>query len=126
MSALNNQSNEVGKVYSRPWGTYQTIALSTNYQAKIITVAPGGRLSLQKHTHRAEHWVVVQGQPTITVEGDIRAYEVNEAVFIPIGALHRLENFTQEPAAIVEVQIGNYLGEDDIVRIEDIYEREQY
>lgn len=123
---MSDSHNEVGKIYNRPWGTYQTIALvaDANYQVKIITVMPGGRLSLQKHARRAEHWVVVAGQPTITIDESVKAYAVNDAVFIPIGALHRLENFAKENAVIIEVQIGPYLGEDDIVRVEDIYKRE--
>lgn len=119
-------NNEVGKVYVRPWGNYQTIALGRNYQVKIITVNPGGRLSLQKHAQRAERWVVVQGRPTITIESSVKEYGINDAVFIPIGALHRLENFAaQELVVVVEVQMGEYLGEDDIVRVEDIYNRNE-
>ena len=116
--------NEIGKVYERPWGTYKTIDQHTGFQVKTITVKPGGRLSLQSHFKRAEHWVVVKGTPTVTVGEDARQYHVNEHIFIPIEAQHRLENLTDHEVAIVEVQIGDYLGEDDIVRYDDVYGRQ--
>jgi mannose-6-phosphate isomerase len=116
-------TNEIGKIYQRPWGTYQTLALSKNYQVKILTTNPGGRLSLQKHSKRAEHWVVVQGHPTITLDQTVKTYQVNDRIFIPQNTAHRIENLTAEPTIIIEVQIGEYLGEDDIVRLEDIYGR---
>jgi len=115
--------NEINKIYTRPWGTYQTLHLDAIYQIKIITVSPGGKLSLQKHSKRAEHWVVTEGQPTITIDDNVKVYKTNDHVFIPIEALHRIENTTAEIAQIVEVQVGTYLGEDDIVRIDDIYGR---
>jgi len=116
-------NNEVGKIYERPWGNYQTLALGKNFQVKIITVKPKGRLSLQKHAQRSEHWVVIKGNPTITVDKDTKTYQINDRIFIPIGAAHRMENLTTENAAVIEVQIGEYLGEDDIVRLDDIYGR---
>lgn len=116
-------ANEIGKIYERPWGNYQTLALAANYQVKIITVKPGGRLSLQKHAKRSEHWVVVAGKPTVTVDDKVKEYEVNTRIFIPVGATHRLENLAAQDAVVIEVQIGPYLGEDDIVRIEDVYGR---
>ncbi len=119
MTALN----ETGKTYTRPWGTYTTLEMADGYQVKSITVNPGGRLSLQSHFKRAEHWVVVKGKPTITIGETAREYHVNQAVYIPLETKHRLENFTQEPLTIVEVQVGGYLGEDDIVRYDDIYKR---
>lgn len=118
-----NQTNEVGKIYQRPWGTYQTLALAPGYQVKILTINLGGRLSLQKHFKRAEHWVVVKGTPTLTVGDETRIYHVNEKVYIPLEVMHRIENFANEESVLVEVQVGEYLGEDDIVRIEDIYGR---
>lgn len=120
---MSNAINEVGKTYERPWGTYKTLESGKNYQVKIITVNPGGRLSLQKHFKRAEHWVVIEGNPTITVGNSVKEYRVNDTVNIAIEENHRLENFTKKPAAIIEVQIGSYLGEDDIVRLEDVYHR---
>lgn len=115
--------NEVNKIYARPWGTYQTIAMSPGYQTKLITVIPGGILSLQKHFKRSEHWVVVKGTPTITIDDSKQEYQVNDHVYIPVESVHRLENHTDSPVAIIEVQIGDYLGEDDIVRLEDVYNR---
>lgn len=119
-----SESNEVGKVYERPWGTYKTLEMGDGYQVKIIEVAPGGRLSLQKHFKRSEHWVVIRGEPTITVGEETKQMRVNTAVYVPVETLHRLENFTDEIAAIIEVQIGSYLGEDDIERLDDIYHRQ--
>jgi len=116
--------NEIGKTYERPWGTYKTLELGDGFQVKRITVNPGGRLSLQKHFKRAEHWLVIQGKPTITVDDSRREYLPGESVDIAFESVHRLENFTQEPAAIIEVQMGAYLGEDDIVRLDDIYARD--
>ena len=115
--------NAVGKVYERPWGTYRTIELATGYQVKVITVNPGGQLSLQKHFKRTEHWVVVKGSPTFTIGDTKTIYHVNDYVYIEKEEVHRMENKTDAPCEIVEVQIGNYLGEDDIVRLEDIYNR---
>lgn len=117
------QINEVGKIYSRPWGTYQTLALGDGYQVKTVTVNPNGCLSLQKHYKRAEHWVVVEGTPTITIADLKKTYQINDKVYIPVETLHRIENTTSLPAKIIEIQIGSYLGEDDIVRVEDIYGR---
>lgn len=116
-------NNEVGKVYTRPWGSYETLRIENNYQVKSLIIQPGGRLSLQKHFRRAEHWVVVAGTPTLTVNDQSKVYQVNESVYIPKEAIHRIENFGKEPAKIIEVQVGDYLGEDDIVRIEDVYGR---
>lgn len=115
--------NEIGQIYTRPWGSYQTLALAAGYQVKILTIQPGGRLSLQKHFKRSEHWVVVAGRPTLTVGETQREYYVNESVYIPKEAVHRIENFTDELCTLIEVQVGDYLGEDDIVRIEDVYGR---
>jgi mannose-6-phosphate isomerase len=120
---MNNAINKIGQIYQRPWGSYQTIAQEPGYQAKIITVKAGGRLSLQKHFKRAEHWVVVAGVPTVTVGDNVKEYKINEHIYIPTEVQHRLENFTDEEVKIIEVQVGNYLGEDDIVRIEDVYDR---
>ncbi len=107
----------------RPWGNYDSIDTGTHHQVKRILVEPAGRLSLQSHAQRAEHWVVISGAPTITVDDVVANYAVGQHVFIPLGAKHRLENHTTEPVEIIEVQIGAYLGEDDIVRYEDIYGR---
>ncbi|PCJ33911.1 MAG: mannose-1-phosphate guanylyltransferase/mannose-6-phosphate isomerase [Cellvibrionales bacterium] len=110
------------KVY-RPWGFYDSIAANSRYQAKRIVVNPGARLSLQKHYHRAEHWVVVQGTGLVTRGDEELTLSVNESVYIPIGMKHRLENPGRIPLEIIEVQTGDYLGEDDIVRFDDQYGR---
>ena len=115
--------NEVGKTYERPWGTYRTLAFAAGYQIKTITVNPGGCLSLQKHFKRAEHWVIVKGTPTITVGDSIKDYEPNQHVFIPIEEIHRMENRTDSAVEIIDVQLGDYLGEDEILRLEDVYNR---
>jgi mannose-1-phosphate guanylyltransferase / mannose-6-phosphate isomerase len=107
----------------RPWGWYQVVDVGQGFQVKHIHVAPGGRLSLQKHAHRAEHWVVVAGSPLVTVGTQVQRARTNDHVFIPRGTIHRLENPEDEPVELVEVQSGAYLGEDDIERLEDAYER---
>jgi mannose-6-phosphate isomerase-like protein (cupin superfamily) len=115
--------NETGKTYERPWGSYKTLEMQNGYQVKLIQVIPGGRLSLQSHVHRAEHWVVAKGIATITINESVQEYLPNQAVFIPKNAKHRLENLGQESVELIEVQIGDYLGEDDITRYDDLYGR---
>lgn len=115
--------NEVGQTYTRPWGCYRTLALETGFQVKILTVNPGGRLSLQKHFQRSEHWVVVRGTPTLTIGEKVQEYQRDEVVYIPKEAKHRIENLTDAVCQLVEVQIGDYLGEDDIERFDDVYGR---
>lgn len=110
------------RVY-RPWGSYETIDLGPRFQVKRIIVNPGQRISLQKHARRAEHWVCVQGVARVTRGEDILTLRENMSTYIPVGCIHRLENPGAEPAHIIEVQSGDYLGEDDIVRIEDSYGR---
>ncbi len=110
------------RVY-RPWGSYEGIDLGERYQVKRITVNPGGKLSLQMHHHRAEHWVVVSGTASVTCGDKVTLLTENESVYIPIGTTHRLENPGKLPLHLIEVQSGSYLGEDDIVRFEDVYAR---
>jgi mannose-1-phosphate guanylyltransferase/mannose-6-phosphate isomerase len=110
------------RVY-RPWGYYQTIDFGTRYHVKRIVVNPGQWLSLQKHFHRAEHWVVVKGTAEVTIEDQVRSLYENESIYVPIGSVHRLANRGRIPLELVEVQVGSYLGEDDIVRLEDVYHR---
>jgi len=107
----------------RPWGSYQSLDEGVRYQVKRIVVKAGGRLSLQMHHHRAEHWVVVRGTARVTIGEEIKMLHENESVYIPIGARHRLENPGKIDLELIEVQTGSYLGEDDIVRIEDDYRR---
>jgi mannose-1-phosphate guanylyltransferase/mannose-6-phosphate isomerase len=107
----------------RPWGYYDSIDKGDRFQVKRIVVRPGGVLSLQKHHHRAEHWVVVRGTAEVTIGSDVKAVHENESIYIPIGAVHRLANQGKIPLELIEVQTGSYLGEDDIVRIDDVYKR---
>jgi mannose-1-phosphate guanylyltransferase/mannose-6-phosphate isomerase len=107
----------------RPWGSYRTIKMGENFQVKHIVVNPGGCLSLQKHHHRAEHWVVVSGTAHVVRGEDNVVLEANESIYIPREAVHRLENKGNVPLDLIEVQTGGYLGEDDIVRLEDVYGR---
>ena len=107
----------------RPWGYYQSIDRGERYQVKRIVVRPGGRLSLQKHYHRAEHWVVVRGAAEVTLDGVAQLIHENESIYLPIGSDHRLANPGKIDLELIEVQSGSYLGEDDIVRIEDVYNR---
>jgi mannose-1-phosphate guanylyltransferase/mannose-6-phosphate isomerase len=108
----------------RPWGYYESIDMGERFQVKRIVVVPGGVLSLQKHRHRAEHWVVVRGTAEVTIGDQVRAVHENESVYIPIGAVHRMANKGKIPLELIEVQTGSYLGEDDIERLEDIYKRD--
>jgi mannose-1-phosphate guanylyltransferase/mannose-6-phosphate isomerase len=107
----------------RPWGYYQGIDEGARYQVKRLMVKPGSKLSLQKHFHRAEHWVVVKGTAEVTVNDKVSTVHENESVYIPIGGVHRLANPGKIPLELVEVQVGSYLGEDDIVRLDDAYGR---
>jgi mannose-1-phosphate guanylyltransferase/mannose-6-phosphate isomerase len=107
----------------RPWGTYQNIYRDEGYQVKRITVNVGGQLSLQSHKHRAENWVIVQGIATVICGEKTLNLTKGESVFIPVGAKHRASNFGTEEVVFIEVQNGDYLGEDDIVRYEDVYVR---
>jgi mannose-1-phosphate guanylyltransferase/mannose-1-phosphate guanylyltransferase/mannose-6-phosphate isomerase len=107
----------------RPWGSYQSIDQGSRFQVKRIVVKQGGRLSLQMHHHRAEHWIVVRGTARVTVGDETKVVHENESTYIPIGAKHRLENPGKIDLELIEVQTGSYLGEDDIVRIEDDYRR---
>ncbi len=122
------QSNNRGecsdhrKVY-RPWGWYDSIECGEYFQVKRLHVNPGAKLSLQMHNQRAEHWVVVSGTATATNGEEILTLQEGESTYIPLGVTHSLENRTSDPLEIIEVQSGTYLGEDDIVRFEDIYGR---
>ena len=110
------------RVY-RPWGWYRVLEAGDGFQVKHIMVGPGAKLSLQRHTKRAEHWVVTGGRATVTVDDDTFQLEESGSVFIPVGAKHRLENDAETPLHLIEVQSGSYLGEDDIERFDDAYGR---
>jgi mannose-1-phosphate guanylyltransferase/mannose-6-phosphate isomerase len=107
----------------RPWGFYESLIQGDRFQVKRIVVSPGGKLSLQSHFHRAEHWVVVNGTARVTRDAETLILRENESVYLPLGCTHRLENPGRIPLTLIEVQSGAYLGEDDIVRVEDTYGR---
>ncbi|MBL4919339.1 mannose-1-phosphate guanylyltransferase/mannose-6-phosphate isomerase [Szabonella alba] len=107
----------------RPWGWFESLVIGSRFQVKRITVHPGAALSLQSHHHRSEHWIVVQGTARVTVDDEVRLVSENQSVYIPLGAVHRMENPGKLPMVLIEVQTGSYLGEDDIIRYEDIYAR---
>jgi mannose-1-phosphate guanylyltransferase/mannose-6-phosphate isomerase len=116
------EATEHRRIY-RPWGNYEGLILGDRFQVKKIQVRPGQKLSLQKHFHRAEHWVVVNGTAIVHRDGENILLRENESVYLPLGCVHRLENPGMIPLNLIEVQVGAYLGEDDIVRIEDTYGR---
>jgi mannose-1-phosphate guanylyltransferase / mannose-6-phosphate isomerase len=107
----------------RPWGWYDSVDSGERHQVKRIMVKPGAKLSLQKHHHRAEHWIVVRGTAEVTCDDKVIVLTENQSTYIPLGAIHRLANPGKVPLEIIEVQSGGYLGEDDIVRFEDTYGR---
>jgi mannose-1-phosphate guanylyltransferase/mannose-6-phosphate isomerase len=121
-AAKRSEADEHLRVY-RPWGWYQRIDIGPRFQVKRIQVKPGGILSLQKHFHRAEHWVVVRGTAEVTIDDRIALIQENESIYLPLGCVHRMANPGKIPLEIIEVQVGSYTGEDDIVRIEDRYGR---
>jgi mannose-1-phosphate guanylyltransferase / mannose-6-phosphate isomerase len=123
LKAHNHRAAVEHRRIYRPWGYYQDVDIAPRYRVKRIVVKPGTKLSLQKHFHRSEHWVVVKGTAEITLGNDVRSVHENESVYIPIGSIHRLANPGKIPLELIEVQVGSYLGEDDIVRLDDVYGR---
>lgn len=115
--------SEVGLSDDRPWGSYTVLEVGPNYKIKRIEVKPGHRLSLQMHHHRSEHWIVVSGTAKVTCDGDEKIIYTNQSTYVPQGTRHRLENPGVIPLILIEVQNGEYLGEDDIVRYQDDYAR---
>ena len=109
----------------RPWGWFESLVIGDRFQVKRIHVHPGAALSLQSHVHRAEHWIVVEGTAKVTVDDEVTLVSENQSVYVPLGAVHRMENPGKVPMVLIEVQTGSYLGEDDIIRYEDIYARGQ-
>lgn len=107
----------------RPWGWFESLAKGERFQVKRICVKPGAALSLQSHNHRSEHWIVVEGTAKVTIDEDVQIITEGQSMYVPLGAIHRMENPGKLPMLLIEVQIGNYLGEDDIIRYEDIYSR---
>jgi mannose-1-phosphate guanylyltransferase/mannose-6-phosphate isomerase len=120
--ARHPEATDHRRVY-RPWGHYESVDSGERFQVKRLVVAPGGVLSLQKHLHRAEHWVVVRGTAEVTVGEAKKIVHENESAYIPIGTVHRLANPGKIPLELIEVQTGSYFGEDDIIRLEDVYKR---
>jgi mannose-1-phosphate guanylyltransferase/mannose-6-phosphate isomerase len=123
LKALVPQVTEEHLRVHRPWGSYQSVDNGDRHQVKRIMVKPGGRLSLQKHHHRSEHWIVVRGTARVTVNEAVTTVHENESIYIPMGAVHRLENPGKILLELIEVQTGSYFGEDDIIRLEDDYRR---
>ena len=110
-------------IFYRPWGSYTNLFYGKNFLIKELYVKPKGILSLQKHFHRAEHWVVTQGTPKITLNKNYFIKKTNETIFIPLGAIHRIENTKKKPVKIIEAQVGSILKESDIIRYQDVYGR---
>ena len=108
---------------TRPWGFFTVLDERSGFKVKRIVVSPRGQLSLQSHKHRAEHWTVVSGEATVTVGATVQKLRRGESIDISLGARHRLENFGETEVELIEVQFGDYLGEDDIVRYDDVYAR---
>ncbi len=123
LKKTDTELHRVHREVKRPWGTFKQLALGDRYQVKEIMVRPGASLSLQMHYHRAEHWVVVEGTGRVECDDKVIVLSENQSTYIPLGATHRLHNPGRIPLRIVEIQTGSYLGEDDIVRLEDTYER---
>jgi mannose-1-phosphate guanylyltransferase len=126
VNKLKTDKHELTHVHTtahRPWGSYTILSETPNFKVKSIVVKPGARLSLQKHAKRSEHWVVVQGRAWVTVGENTFPLERNQSTYIPVGEVHRLENREQEDLTLIEAQVGDYLGEDDIVRLVDDYKR---
>ena len=126
VARLKEQGREEAKKHRRihrPWGFYDSVDVGERFQVKRIVVYPGGVLSLQKHLHRSEHWVIVRGAAEVRIGPEERIIQENESVYIPVGSVHRLRNPGKIPLELIEVQTGSYLGEDDIIRLEDVYNR---
>ena len=107
----------------RPWGWFESLVIGERFQVKRIHVKPGGSLSLQSHSHRSEHWVVVAGTAKVTIDETEQLVTEGQSVYVPLGSIHRMENPGKLPMVLIEVQIGGYLGEDDIIRYQDEYSR---
>ncbi|MEO8748733.1 MAG: mannose-1-phosphate guanylyltransferase/mannose-6-phosphate isomerase, partial [Rhodanobacter sp.] len=123
LKAAGRSEYELHRLVHRPWGTYDSLEQGARFQVKRIVVKPGAALSLQKHHHRAEHWIVVSGTAEVTCDDQVFLLEENQSTYIPLGSKHRLRNPENTPLELIEVQSGSYLGEDDIVRFDDAYGR---
>ncbi|MCY4336594.1 MAG: mannose-1-phosphate guanylyltransferase/mannose-6-phosphate isomerase [Litoreibacter sp.] len=128
VSALKEKSAKQAEAFPkdhRPWGWFESLVVGDRFQVKRIVVHPGAALSLQNHHHRSEHWIVVEGTARVTVDDEVKLVSENQSVYIPLGAVHRMENPGKLPMVLIEVQTGSYLGEDDIIRYEDVYARSE-
>ena len=123
LKAAGRSEYELHRLVHRPWGTYDSLEAGERFQVKRIVVKPGATLSLQKHHHRAEHWIVVSGTAEATCDDKVFLLTENQSTYIPLGSKHRLRNPGKLPLELIEVQSGSYLGEDDIVRFDDVYGR---
>lgn len=126
VAALKAKASKQAETFPRdhrPWGWFETLVLSDRFQVKRIVVHPGAALSLQSHVHRAEHWIVVAGTAKVTVDDRVQLITENQSIYVPLGAVHRMENPGRVPMVLIEVQTGSYLGEDDIIRYADVYAR---
>ena len=126
VAALKSKRRKQAETFPRdhrPWGWFETLALADRFQVKRIVVKPGAALSLQSHVHRSEHWIVVSGTARVTVDDTVTLVTENQSIYVPLGAVHRMENPGKVPMVLIEVQTGSYLGEDDIIRYEDVYSR---
>jgi mannose-1-phosphate guanylyltransferase/mannose-6-phosphate isomerase len=124
LEAKKREERSLHRKVHRPWGWYDSIDEAERFKVKRIQVKPGASLSLQKHRHRAEHWIVVKGTAEVTCGDKVTLLAENQSTYIPLGEVHRLANPGSTPLEIIEVQSGSYLGEDDIVRFEDTYGRD--
>ena len=123
LRSKNIPQSEIFTKDYRPWGLFEILSEGIGFKVKKISVNPGASLSLQSHKHRSEHWVVVQGLAFVTIDESVKVIRAGESTYVPIGSKHRLQNKEKEPLTIIEIQLGTYLGEDDIIRYEDIYSR---
>ena len=123
LKASGRSEHSLHRVVQRPWGSYDSLEAGDRFQVKRIVVKPGASLSLQKHHHRAEHWIVVSGTAEVTCDDKVFLLGENQSTYIPLGSVHRLRNPGKVPLELIEVQSGSYLGEDDIVRFDDVYGR---
>jgi mannose-1-phosphate guanylyltransferase len=123
LKAGGRTEHQLHRQVYRPWGHYDSVDAGARYQVKRITVLPGAKLSLQMHHHRAEHWIVVSGTARVSLDGVDQLLTENQSIYLPLGAVHALENPGKIALELIEVQVGSYLGEDDIVRFEDRYGR---
>jgi len=123
LKTLNKKELTDNNLVYRPWGYFNSISCNDNYQIKVISLNPGAEISLQKHEHRSEHWVVTSGIATVTLADKVFDLRINESTFIPAGEIHRLSNNQTIELKLIEIQTGDYLGEDDIIRFDDLYKR---